>query len=89
MIKKERVDIAKALAHIVRDSIVGILRECSLNVEEIRCKLRIPQPQVSQHLLILKNAGLVKLRKDGVFHIYSANEKKICEYLESFKKGGN
>jgi DNA-binding transcriptional ArsR family regulator len=56
-------------------------------VGEIVTALEIGQPQVSRHLRILKEAGLVAVRKRGQRRIYSLQPQpfeRISEWLESF-----
>ena len=39
----------------------------------------ISKPALSQHLRVLENAGLVTIKKDGYYRLYSINEKKLTE----------
>ncbi len=56
------------------------------------CACRLPsivkktQPAVSQHLGVLKEAGLVKSRRDGTKMLYSITEKgrKVLEDIEGW-----
>lgn len=58
-------DLLKALAHPRRLEIVQLLRDQELCVTDIHRMLDLPQANVSQHLMVLKDAGVVKTRKDG------------------------
>lgn len=56
----ELTEIFKALAHPVRIKIVlGLIEKNECNVTTMVEKLNMPQPAVSHHLNILKNAGIV------------------------------
>ncbi len=58
-------DLLRALAAPVRIAIVLQLRESSRCVHELVDALGVPQPLVSQHLRILKSAGVVAGERDG------------------------
>jgi DNA-binding transcriptional ArsR family regulator len=53
-------------------------------VSEIFNALEKPQPTVSHHLNILKKAGFLKWRKEGVWVHYSLSNPKITEFLDEF-----
>ena len=55
----------KALSHSRRLEIVQLLRDTELPVTDIHQMLDLPQANVSQHLMVLKNAGILATRKDG------------------------
>lgn len=57
--------LAKALAHPIRVQIVRILARTEGCVGEIVEKLPLAQSTVSQHLKVLKDAGLVRGTVDG------------------------
>jgi ArsR family transcriptional regulator, zinc-responsive transcriptional repressor len=58
-------DILRALAAPVRIAIVLQLRESARCVHELVDALSVPQPLVSQHLRILKSAGVVEGERSG------------------------
>ncbi len=58
-------DLLRALAAPVRIAIVLQLRESSRCVHELVDALSVPQPLVSQHLRILKSAGVVAGERTG------------------------
>lgn len=58
-------DLLRALAAPVRIAIVLELRESSRCVHELVDVLMVPQPLVSQHLRILKAAGVVAGERTG------------------------
>ena len=55
----------KALAHSRRLEIVQLLQDQELAVTDIHQMLDLPQANVSQHLMILKKAGILTTRKEG------------------------
>jgi len=80
------VDVFKALADPTRLKIL----ECIKNGEKCICEV-IPytgksQPNVSQHLKVLKIAGLVDERKEGTKILLKVSNKKIFDVIDSVKK---
>ena len=80
------VDVFKALADPTRLKIL----ECVKNGEKCICEV-IPytgksQPNVSQHLKVLKIAGLVDERKEGTKILIKASNQKIFDVINSVKK---
>jgi DNA-binding transcriptional ArsR family regulator len=62
-----------ALADATRRAIVARLAEEPCAVGELASGLPVSRPAVSQHLKVLKEAGLVSERADGTRHIYRLN----------------
>lgn len=79
-------EIFKALAHPIRLKIVcGLMKKDECNVSIMVEKLGVAQPTVSQHLNILKNAGVITGYKKGTqvcYRITDEKTKKIVETLE-------
>lgn len=62
---KFHAKLLKSIAHPRRLEIIHLLREHELNVSEIVEMLDLPQANISQHLTILRKAGVVKTKKQG------------------------
>jgi DNA-binding transcriptional ArsR family regulator len=80
----EIAEILKALGHPVRLKMVRGLMQNSCNVNKIVNALKLPQSTVSQHLRVLKSAGIVKGQRKGVKICYCVEHplvKKIIELL--------
>jgi len=75
-------DILKALAHPTRVKIVKYLSDGEKCVKDIWQELNIPQPTVSQHINILKNAGIISFRKDGVKTCYRIELPVVVKILK-------
>ena len=74
----------KALAHPARLKIVTGLLKDECNVAQIQRVLRLPQSTISQHLRILKNAGIIKGRREGnktCYRVINAQARKIVEII--------
>ncbi|SMO56841.1 transcriptional regulator, ArsR family [Balnearium lithotrophicum] len=75
-------DILKALAHPTRVKIVKYLSDGEKCVKDIWQELNVPQPTVSQHINILKNAGVISFRKDGVKTCYRIELPVVVKILK-------
>ena len=80
------VDVFKALADPTRLKIL----ECIKNGEKCICKI-IPytgksQPCVSQHLKVMKHAGIIDERKDGTKIMIRASNAEIFKIVDQVKK---
>lgn len=76
-----RAKIFNALSDPIRLEIIEFLRDGEKCVCEITPHLKLLQPVVSRHLKILKDAGLVKIRKKGTWHIYSIADPEVCDLI--------
>ena len=77
-----RAKVFNALSDPIRLEIMEFLREEEKCVCEITPHLKLAQPVVSRHLKILKNAGLVKRRKKGTWHMYSIAHPEIFDVID-------
>ena len=76
-----------ALADPTRRAVFERLRNGPRSVGELADGLPVSRPAVSQHLRVLKDAGLVRERRDGTRRIYSVNAAGVAElreYVEGF-----
>ncbi|PTX63365.1 ArsR family transcriptional regulator [Melghirimyces profundicolus] len=76
-------DCHKALADKTRLRILALLKEEDLCVGELVEILKMSQPAVSQHVRKLKNAKLVKERRQGQWVYYSLDGKEY-PFLDAF-----
>jgi len=77
----------EALGDGTRRRIMEILRDGPRAVGEIAKELPVSQPAVSQHLKVLKRAGLVLDRPVGARRVYQLAPEGLAElqaYLEAF-----
>jgi DNA-binding transcriptional ArsR family regulator len=78
------VDAAlKAIAEPNRRRILRLVRDEELSAGEIASNFEISWPAVSQHLGVLKEAGLVDERRNGVRRLYRARPEGLTE-LQAF-----
>ncbi len=68
--------IAKSFSHANRLEIIDLLANGEKTVEQIAMQTAISVANASQHLQVLKNARLLKSRRDGNFIYYSLDGRK-------------
>ncbi len=69
----------KALGNENRLKIMAMLAEQESTVRELAQRLQLKEPTVSEHLALLREAGLVKVRSDGNFRIYSFDASALTD----------
>jgi len=79
-------EVWSAIADPTRRKILQLLRHGELSAGDIAVNFDLSQPTVSHHLSVLKQAELVKSRKDEQRIIYSINTS-VVEDLMSFFSG--
>ena len=73
----------KAIAGPRRRQILQLVRDDELSAGEIAAHFDVTRPAVSQHLTVLKEAGLVNERRNGTKRLYSARPEGLAE-LKAF-----
>ncbi|MGZ8612709.1 MAG: ArsR/SmtB family transcription factor [Actinomycetota bacterium] len=79
--------VLDALGDPTRRAVLELLRGGARPVGEIAGRLPVSRPAVSQHLRVLKEAGLVRDRRDGTRRLYSvdtAGLSALRTYLETY-----
>jgi ArsR family transcriptional regulator len=77
---RDLVKILKSLSDETRLRILNMLFERECCVCEVIQVLGISQPRASHHLAAMYNAGLLKMRRQGLFALYSIDWDGIEEY---------
>lgn len=79
-ILKKAALVLRALNHKLRQQLIKIINESKrLTVTELYVKLRLEQSVTSQHLAILRKAGIVLTQREGKFIYYTINEERVNE----------
>ncbi len=82
---RQKAEMLKALGHPIRYCIVEGLLAGEQNVVTMAECLRVPQPTVSQHLQVLRAAGILEGRREGNEMHYSVvndGAKKVVAALK-------
>ncbi|HMQ55185.1 MAG TPA: metalloregulator ArsR/SmtB family transcription factor [Anaerolineae bacterium] len=82
-------DVFNAIAEPRRREILGLLAQGECSVNEIVEALGLKQPQVSKHLRVLREVGLVEVREvaqQRFYQINSAGLKPVYEWVRAFEQ---
>jgi ArsR family transcriptional regulator len=83
---EKRIDLLKILAHPLRIKILEDLVQGVKCVSDFEASLDISQPNVSQHLTLLRTNGIIDFFVDGRLKCYFLKEPFIPDLLELLKK---
>ncbi|HWZ97902.1 MAG TPA: metalloregulator ArsR/SmtB family transcription factor [Candidatus Dormibacteraeota bacterium] len=70
--------VFRAIADPTRRALLDMLLLREQSVNELRVRFRVSQPAISQHLNVLRRAGLVRVRRDGRRRVYQLNAEPIA-----------
>jgi DNA-binding transcriptional ArsR family regulator len=76
----------RAIAEPRRRQILALVRDGELSAGEIASHFDVTRPAISQHLTVLKEAGLVSERRNGTRRLYQARPEGLAE-LKAFLDG--
>jgi DNA-binding transcriptional ArsR family regulator/YHS domain-containing protein len=77
-------ELLKALAHPRRLEIIQLLRDQEMCVTDIHSMLDLPQANISQHLMLMRDAGVVASRREGkqvYYKIAHSNFIEACDLV--------
>ena len=78
--------LLKALAHPTRLRIIDILQSEEICVKNIGDRMDVQQANLSQHLSILRNCGIVSTCREGNKVCYSIRDQRAVEVLDALKR---
>ena len=81
--------VFEIIAEPNRRAILGLLVSCQPSVGEIERQLRMPQPTVSKHLRVLREAGFVESTVDAQRRLYRLKPEPLREldaWLAQFRR---
>lgn len=78
---EEQAQLLQALVHPKRLEILNLIAQKSLTVTEIYSMLDLPQANISQHLQVLREAGVVIAKREGKEIYYKIKNKKVIDFL--------
>lgn len=87
---KEELNLFRALSDETRLRIMVLLSRKELCVCQLEWALGLSQAKVSRHLVVLKNAGLIQNRREGLWIFYSLTkpqnelERVIHKHLKEY-----
>src|SRR3954469_24938553 len=80
-------DAIRAIAEPNRRRILRLVADHELSAGEIASRFEITRPAISQHLTVLREAGLVSERREGTRRLYSIRPEGFADlrsFLEAF-----
>lgn len=83
-----RRDVFQAIADPTRRAIIGLIAAKPMNLNSIADNFTISRPGISQHIKILKECGLVVIKKQGRERYCEARPQKLQEvskWLEQYR----
>lgn len=78
--------VCKGLADPKRLLIINALRDGERSVMDLCEELELPQANVSQHLAVLREKGLVNARKEAQKVFYSVSSHKIVQAMDLLRE---
>jgi DNA-binding transcriptional ArsR family regulator len=85
-------DAFNAVAEPRRRQILDLLAVGELPVNDLVALVDLPQPQVSKHLRVLREVGLVEVREEGRQRMYRLNGqslKPIHDWVKTYEQSWN
>ncbi len=77
---RKAVLVLRAINHKLRQKVIDLLEEHnSMTVTDIYIKLRLEQSVASQHLAILRRAGVVITERQGKFIYYALDKDRLAQ----------
>jgi DNA-binding transcriptional ArsR family regulator len=77
--------LLKTMAHPIRLKILCLLQDKERTVGELREEVKTTNANVSQHLTILRNQGIVSSRKDANFMYNRIGDDRILKLIKSLR----
>jgi DNA-binding transcriptional ArsR family regulator len=74
--------VLHALSDESRRTVLEVLRDHPATVNELAAALPIARPGVSRHLRVLREAGLVEVRQEAQWRVYSLRPEPLAELDE-------
>ncbi len=81
-----QAELCRAMGSPLRMKIVHLLRENPMNVNEIAYAMKVPQASISRNLAILRNTGVLTVRREGTNAIYQVANPKILSVCDMMRE---
>lgn len=78
--------LLKSISHPIRLKILCLLQDKELTVSEIREEVETSGANISQHLNIMRNRGIIGSRKEANFIYNHIADKRIIELMKTMKE---
>jgi DNA-binding transcriptional ArsR family regulator len=78
--------LLKSISHPIRMKILCLLQDGELSVSEIREEVATSWANISQHLNIMRNQGIIGSRKEANFIYNKIADKRVIELMKTMKQ---
>jgi ArsR family transcriptional regulator len=78
--------MCKVFTHATRIRILNLLRDRERSVGELADALDLPQPNVSQHLTIMRSAGILLQRREGTTVHYRLADARVIRAFDIIRE---
>jgi DNA-binding transcriptional ArsR family regulator len=85
-IRELHAQFCQALADPTRIMLLYTLAESPRNVGELASDLKLSQPNVSRHLKVLRERGMVMATREGANVVYSLADKRVIKALDLMRE---
>ena len=79
-------DLLKSIAHPIRLKILCLLQEGEMTVGDIKSEVHTTHANISQHLSILRNQGIIDFRRDANFIFNRINDERVTKLIKTLRK---
>jgi len=80
--RQKQASLLKSLSHPTRLAVLEILRDGEQCVCHMEATLGLRQAAISQQLMVLREAGIVRVRRDGLNVYYRVTQPRVFEVLD-------
>lgn len=85
-LQRFKADYLKAMAHPTRIRVLEILRQGEAAVGDVQAQVDSGVANLSQHLAVLRGAGIVSARKSGLAVLYSVRDAEVFTILDALRE---
>ena len=78
--------LLKSISHPIRLKILCLLQDRELSVSEIRESVETSGANISQHLNIMRNQGIIGSRKEANFIYNRITDERVVELMKTMKQ---
>lgn len=79
-------EVCKTLSHAKRLEILDLLRDKEMGAGDIVTKMKVAKANVSQHLSIMRKAGILNARREGVNMYYRISNSKVTKACDLMRE---
>jgi DNA-binding transcriptional ArsR family regulator len=83
---KDVAALLKTMSHPIRLKILCLLQDQELAVGDIREEVQTTNANVSQHLSILRNQGIISSRKDANFIYNKIEDERVLDLMAKMRE---